>query len=130
MALVQSSLKAQFECIPSGSRAIVMAGTSKAIPEEEVLSRLWILECTLMGLGFSKGSVRSAMLFAIRKRSVRESNQIVRDSAWGLEECLDWLAVYRGAELSSYHSDSIGSGSSSLGDLDHAGATDNKGMRL
>lgn len=65
-------------------------GSGKMPPEEDMITRLWTLELTLMGAGFPENRVQ-----AVIKHIVDVTPNIPsagRDFIWGMEEALEWLA--------------------------------------
>ncbi|KAH7148958.1 P-loop containing nucleoside triphosphate hydrolase protein [Dactylonectria macrodidyma] len=66
------------------------AGAGKMPPEEEMITRLWTLQQTLSAAEFPKERV-DAVIHYILDISPNISST-ARDSIWGLEEALDWLA--------------------------------------
>lgn len=64
--------------------------TPKSLTEEELTVKLWTLQQTLDGAGFPDNKVRMAITYILGI-----SDKIVsgnKDSIWGLEESLQWLA--------------------------------------
>ena len=65
-------------------------GSSKQASEEELTIRLWTLQQSFLGSGFIEGKVNLAL------RHVLDISDKIglgnKDSIWGLEESLDWLA--------------------------------------
>ncbi|KAI1079819.1 P-loop containing nucleoside triphosphate hydrolase protein [Whalleya microplaca] len=58
--------------------------------EEDLTLRLWTLEQTLTGVGFSEEKVKAALQYVLEIAS--SISGTVKDNIWGLEEALDWLA--------------------------------------
>ena len=78
-------------------------GTSKLLSEEELIVRLWTLQQVLFGTGFQPNRVEAVIKF-ILDIATSVSNSF-KDSIWGLEEALDWLARHCDTdELPSYES--------------------------
>ena len=75
----------------SGSGIVSDNGASGKLPQEEDLTiKLWTLQQTLAGAGFPDSKVSSVLQFVLDVApSVSTSN---RDSIWGLDEALEWLA--------------------------------------
>jgi len=66
------------------------ATAGKSLQEEDVTIKLWTLEQTLAGAGFPEEKIRPVLQFVLdMAHTVSNGN---RDSIWGLEEALDWLA--------------------------------------
>lgn len=62
----------------------------KPLSEEELTIRLWTLQQALEGAGFPEGRARAAVKYILDT-----SDKVVlgnKDSIWGLEEALQWLA--------------------------------------
>lgn len=66
------------------------SGSGRMPSEEDAASRLWTLQQTLLSIGFSENRVQTVIKY-ILDISPQVSNS-VKDSIWGLEEALDWLA--------------------------------------
>ncbi|KAI0006861.1 P-loop containing nucleoside triphosphate hydrolase protein [Xylariaceae sp. FL0662B] len=75
-----------------GTSSLTAEGTSsgKLPSEEDLTMRLWTLEQTLTGVGFSEEKVKAALQYVLEIASSIGST--VKDNIWGLEEALDWLA--------------------------------------
>lgn len=58
--------------------------------EEELTVKLWTLQQTLRGSGFAEEKVQAALQFVLDISANISGN--VKDSVWGLDEALDWLA--------------------------------------
>lgn len=72
--------------------SVAQEGTApgKMPTEEEAISRLWVLQHTLQSSGFSDSQVHSAVKHIL---DISPSiSTISKDSIWGLEEALEWLA--------------------------------------
>ncbi|KAF7553370.1 hypothetical protein G7046_g7117 [Stylonectria norvegica] len=65
-------------------------GAGKMPPEEETIIRLWTLQQTLAGADFPEERVRAVILYILDIAPNISSTG--KDSIWGLEEALDWLA--------------------------------------
>lgn len=66
------------------------AAAGKPLQEEDLTIKLWTLQLTLDGAGFPEERVRRVLQFVLdMAHNVSTGN---RDSIWGLEEALDWLA--------------------------------------
>ena len=108
MELIELSLNAQFKEIVSPTSVATKTETkteiSDSLPEDGLLIRLWTLEQVLIGLGFQHGRALDAVLHVIqRKAGQKDEQKASKDILWGLEECLDWLALCCDAtELPSY----------------------------
>ncbi|KAI1204429.1 uncharacterized protein F4807DRAFT_333252 [Annulohypoxylon truncatum] len=76
-----------------GATSLTADGASsngKLPPEEDLVIRLWTLKQTLAGIGFSEDKVKAVIQYVLDIAS--RVNGTVRDTIWGLEEALDWLA--------------------------------------
>ena len=66
---------------------------------DDLSIRLWTLRRTLIELGFMQNRVDEALNFVIQKQSLDRTNMISsREGLWGIDECLDWLALSGAAE--------------------------------
>lgn len=66
------------------------ANGGKLLPEEDLIIRLWTLQQTLRSAGFPGEKVEAALQFVLDiSTNIGSSN---KDSIWGLDEALDWLA--------------------------------------
>lgn len=65
------------------------SSTRKSLSEEDLIIKLWVLQQTLDGAGFQKDKVRLTIdyILAISDKIIAN-----KDSIWGLEESLEWLA--------------------------------------
>ncbi|KAL8699627.1 MAG: hypothetical protein Q9224_001329, partial [Gallowayella concinna] len=64
--------------------------------EDDVCIRIWTLKQALIQLGFAHDSCQGALrnlLMVWQRPSVRDS-LVIKDSIWGLDHCLDWLALH------------------------------------
>ena len=104
MQLIESSLKAQREenILPGSS--LNNTKPAESFSENILLTRLWTLERTLIGLGFKQSRVRDALRHLIHRKAEQKAEQPnAKDASWGLEEIIEWLALYCDAEeLPSY----------------------------
>lgn len=57
--------------------------------EDDLTVRIWTLQRTLLGLGFTKGHVEAALRYIVRFPPAIDTDV----SVWGLEQCVDWLAL-------------------------------------
>ncbi|KAI1455583.1 P-loop containing nucleoside triphosphate hydrolase protein [Annulohypoxylon moriforme] len=76
-----------------GASSLTTDGTSsngKLPPEEDLVIRLWTLQQTLAGVGFSDDKVKAVIQYVLDIAS-RVSGSF-KETIWGLEEALDWLA--------------------------------------
>jgi ATP-dependent RNA helicase DHX29 len=81
------------------------------LTEDDLIVKLWTLKRLLPELGFSDGSTQLALRHLLDERKDRDSNPvpISKDSIWGLDECLDWLALTSApGELPSFLSQDAG----------------------
>ncbi|KAF9882462.1 ATP dependent RNA [Colletotrichum karsti] len=62
----------------------------KMLPEEELTMKLWTLQQTLASVGFPDERVQSVIRYILD--IAPNVPAIAKDSLWGLEEALDWLA--------------------------------------
>ena len=85
------------------------------LPEDDLLIKLWALKSLLSLLGLSEQRIDLALRYLLKKICDLgpQSLSSGRDSVWGLEECLAWLALnsepadlpsFEGSERHSPHS--------------------------
>ena len=104
MILLHSYVNAELHetagLVKSPQRADVM----KTLSEDDMAIKSWTLEQTLLQMRFSSKQARDAITFVvIRETSGLPVSVSGKDSIWGLNECLDWLALTCDAlELPSY----------------------------
>lgn len=75
--------------------------------ETEACVKLWILRETLLGLGFKEDSVEDVLpkVFYLTPRDAASTS---RETVWGLESAIKWLALYSSPEdLPSYRTASV-----------------------
>jgi ATP-dependent RNA helicase DHX29 len=66
------------------------APTQKPLSEDDLVIKLWTLQQTLEGAGFPDNKVRSCVTYIL---SISDKVSLIsKDSIWGLEESLQWLA--------------------------------------
>ncbi|RYO83781.1 hypothetical protein DL764_009424 [Monosporascus ibericus] len=72
--------------------SLLAEGTAagKALPEEDLIIKLWTLEQTLKGVSFPEEKVKGVLQYVLEIAS--NIPVTTKDSIWGLEEALDWLA--------------------------------------
>lgn len=66
------------------------SSNGKMPSEEELTVKLWTLQQTLRGSGFAEEKVQAALQFVLDISANIPGN--IKDSVWGLDEALDWLA--------------------------------------
>lgn len=66
------------------------ASNGKLSSEEDMVIRLWTLQQTLISLGFCEEKIKALLQYVLDIAS--SINGTSKDSIWGLEEALDWLA--------------------------------------
>ncbi|KAL8798324.1 MAG: hypothetical protein Q9182_006766 [Xanthomendoza sp. 2 TL-2023] len=80
---------------------------SAELSEDDLCIRIWTLKQTLSQLGFAHDSCQGALrdlLMVCQRASMRDS-LMIKDSIWGLDYCLDWLAFHCDAqEVPPYNS--------------------------
>lgn len=80
----------QLESRYASSGLVSEPATANKLSEEDLTIKLWTLQQTLILAGFSEERVQSVLQFILDiASSVSVSN---KESIWGLEESLDWLA--------------------------------------
>ncbi|KAI1761964.1 P-loop containing nucleoside triphosphate hydrolase protein [Hypoxylon sp. FL1150] len=67
-----------------------LTSNGKLPSEEDLVARLWTLQQTLAGAGFPEDKVKPALQYVLDIAS--SISGTTKDSIWGLEEALDWLA--------------------------------------
>lgn len=65
--------------------------TGKALQEEDLTIKLWTLQETLAAAGFPEDKIQPALRFVL-DIAPSVSSSVSRDSIWGLDEALEWLA--------------------------------------
>lgn len=65
--------------------------TSRLLPEEDLIIKLWTLQQTLEGADFPQEKIQPALKFVLDV-APNIPPTVKSDSIWGLEEALDWLA--------------------------------------
>lgn len=62
----------------------------KPLSEEDLMIRLWVLQQTLDGAGFTEDNVKEVLAYIL---SISDKiGNVMKESVWGLEESLEWLA--------------------------------------
>lgn len=104
MQLIESLLYAQIKDVNLQSSPITKTELSNSTTQDTSLARLWTLEQVLIGIGIQQVKVREAILHVIRQKARQTNEQSAgKDTLWGLEESLSWLALYcDNGELPSY----------------------------
>ena len=104
MFLLHSYVNAELHETAGVVKSPPRADSMKSLSEDDMVIRLWTLEQTLLQMRFSAKQARDAITFVM----IRETSGVPvsiggKDSIWGLNECLDWLALTCDApELPSY----------------------------
>ncbi len=89
------------------------------VTEDDLVAKMWTLQRLLPQLGFSEEQTRLALVQLSKNRRDRTAQaiSITKDSIWGLDECLDWLALTSKTEnLPSYSPQSAAPASRLLAD--------------
>ena len=70
------------------------------VTKDDLVAKMWTLKCLLPQLGFSEEQTRLALVQLLKNRrgGTSQTFPFTKDSIWGLDECLDWLALTYGAE--------------------------------
>lgn len=104
MQLIETSLYAEFRELDSPNFLIAKTKLSNATSQDTSLTRLWTLEQVLIGISIEHGKVREAISHVVRRKAGQKFEQSAgKDTVWGLEESLGWLALYCDKEeLPSY----------------------------
>nr|XP_036581626.1 helicase associated domain-containing protein [Colletotrichum truncatum]KAF6790069.1 helicase associated domain-containing protein [Colletotrichum truncatum] len=74
----------------SSSVSTENSASGKMLPEEDMTIKLWTLQQTLASVGFPEERVQAVMRYILD--IAPNIPAIAKDSLWGLEEALDWLA--------------------------------------
>ena len=73
------------------SQAACMA---RNVPEDDIVIRVWTVEQSLVQMGFSLDQARDASRNLVRREfSGFPAAAVGKESIWGLNECLNWLAI-------------------------------------
>ena len=78
---------------------------AKNIARDDLVAKMWTLKRVLPQLGFSEEQTRLALAQLLKNRSDGSPPTFPfnKDSIWGLDECLDWLALtYEAEDLPAY----------------------------
>lgn len=81
-----------------GAKAVTQSsedtGTVKCPPADDMVIRIWTVEQTLIHLGFSADQARDAIRNLV-KRELSGTPVVAagKEAIWGLDECLNWLAL-------------------------------------
>ena len=69
--------------------------SAQNVAEDDLVAKMWTLKRLLPQLGFSEEQTRLALVQLLKDRRDRTAQalSVTKDSIWGLEECLDWLAL-------------------------------------
>lgn len=59
--------------------------------EEDLCMKLWTLRSTLLGLGFKEAIVDEALSACL---GLTPPSSVPKDSIWGLDQAIEWLALY------------------------------------
>ena len=64
------------------------------VPEDDLVIRVWTVEQTLIRMGFSSDQARDASRNLVKREfSGSPAAAAGKESIWGLNECLNWLAM-------------------------------------
>ena len=66
------------------------SANGKLLPEEELTIKLWTLQQTLASAGFAEDKIQPALQYVLDISTNISGSS--KDSIWGLDEALDWLA--------------------------------------
>ncbi len=126
MQLIESSLYAQFKELDSQDSPLSRTDLSTSTSQDISLARLWTLEQVLIGIGIQQVKVREAIIHVIRQKAGQKGEQSAgKDTLWGLEESLNWLALYcDNGELPSYEAGLTKRRESSADDCHQEGDSD------
>ena len=94
MNLVHSYVDTHFRETKSIVNSPEAVSAAKCISEDEMVIRLWTVEQTLIQMKFSAEQARSAIGNLVAREFSGVPIAVAgKDSMWGLNECLDWLAL-------------------------------------
>ena len=104
MDLILSYVEIHFEHDKAVARASGEVATTTSIPDDEMVVRVWTVELALIQIGFAADQARSAVRYLVdRVNSGLLVAAASKESIWGLNECMDWLALtYENILLPSY----------------------------
>lgn len=104
MQSIESLLYAQSKELDSQVFPITKTELSIPTSQDAYLARLWTLEQVLIGIGIQQAKIREAVIYVIKQKAGQKGEQSAgKDTIWGLEESLSWLALYcDNEELPSY----------------------------
>lgn len=73
---------------------------AQTVTKDDLVAKMWTLKRLLPQLGFSEEQTRLALVQLLKNRRDGTSQTLpfTKDSIWGLDECLEWLALTYGAE--------------------------------
>ncbi|KAH8646695.1 P-loop containing nucleoside triphosphate hydrolase protein [Xylariales sp. PMI_506] len=74
----------------ASSLSLDSPSSGKLPPEEDLTMKLWTLQQTLMGAGFAEAKVKAVLQHVLD--IAPNVSVTVKETIWGLEEALDWLA--------------------------------------
>jgi ATP-dependent RNA helicase DHX29 len=72
---------------------------------DELSIRIWTLRRALVELGFLQGRIDEAIAYLLQnQKAIQHANEVAgRDGVWGIDDCLDWLALKcTGEEVPDY----------------------------
>ena len=110
MLLVTHALEAEQSCDSYGN-ASLNHKTAEGLSGDDLCTRIWTLKQVLIQLGFPCGSCHEALrhLLTVAQSPSWRDLLTRKDNIWGLDCCLDWLAMHCEAPaVPSYDRDHIG----------------------
>ncbi|KAL8795002.1 MAG: hypothetical protein Q9195_002450 [Heterodermia aff. obscurata] len=108
MNLILSYVESQHRDGKSSTPASQATSMARKVPEDEIVVRVWTVEQTLTQMGFSLDQARDATRNLVQREfSGSPAAAVRKESIWGLNECLNWLAMTCNAsELPEYEATS------------------------
>lgn len=110
MELIAQSLDAEQQSVKHGNGTQYHT-IAEALSEEDLCIKLWTLKQVLIQLGFPYDSSEEALkhLLKVAQSLSMRGSMVEKDNIWGLDCCLDWLAMHCEAHaMPSYITDRIG----------------------
>lgn len=105
MRLIHSQIEIQLRETKPATQVSEEIARAKTVPEDDLVIRLWTVEQTLIQMGFSADQARNAICNLVdREFSGYPVTPVGKESLWGLNECLSWLALtFDAPQLPSYN---------------------------
>ncbi|KAL8765432.1 MAG: hypothetical protein Q9209_007500 [Squamulea sp. 1 TL-2023] len=127
MELIKQTLELEQSSDSRGS-GFYIDNNAQGLSEDELCMRTWTLKQVLVQVGFQYESCQEALqhLLVVEQRHPIRDSSTGKDNVWGLDYCLDWLAIHcEGQAMPSDIADHIGKNASSVLVQQHRFDTDN-----